>query len=86
MLVGDGATDAEAAGVVDVFVAYTGVVERASVLSVADAVIRSASLAPVLPLALGGEPPRVGKHRALFNRGVSLLDARDRSRLKYLNP
>jgi phosphoserine phosphatase len=80
MLVGDGATDAEAATVVDVFVAYTGVVERAAAVAAADVVIRSASLAPVLTLALGGRPPRAAEHRSLFERGAALLDARDRSR------
>jgi phosphoserine phosphatase len=80
MLVGDGATDAEAADGVDVFVAYAGVVERPEVVAAADAVIRSRSLAPVLPLALAGAEPRAAS-RALFDRGVSLLDARDRSRL-----
>lgn len=85
MLVGDGATDAEAAGVVDVFVAYGGVVERESVSASADAVIRSASLAPVLPLALGREMARTSEHRALFDRGVALLDAHTRSRLEFLN-
>jgi phosphoserine phosphatase len=81
MLVGDGATDAEAAWVADVFVAYAGVVERAGVVEAADVVIRSASLAPVLPLALAGELPRAAEHRALFDRGMSLLDARARGRL-----
>lgn len=85
MLVGDGATDAEAADVVDVFVAYTGVVERAGVLDAADAVIRSASLAPVLPLALAGSLPGASEHGALFDRGVALLDADARSRLEFLN-
>lgn len=85
MLVGDGATDAEAAGVVDLFVAYAGVTERAAVTDAADAVIRSASLAPVLPLALGGQAPRSDVHRRLFDKGVSLLDAHDRTRLKYPN-
>ena len=85
MLVGDGATDAEAADVVDVFVAYTGVAERAGVADSADVVIRSASLAPVLPLALAGKPPHVSEHRALFERGAALLDERERSRLEFLN-
>lgn len=80
MLVGDGATDAEAASVVDVFVAYAGVTERAAVVDIADAVIRSRSLAPVLPLALGGDQPRAA-NRVLFERGMSFLDASDRSRL-----
>lgn len=86
MLIGDGATDAEAADVVDVFVAYAGVAERPAVVEAADAVIRSSSLAPVLPLALGGEAPRNAAQRGLFDRGVSMLDARERSRLRYLNP
>ena len=80
MLVGDGATDLEAASAVDVFVAYTGVVARSAVAQGADAVIRSQSLAPVLPLALGGELPSTG-HAALFERGLSLLEPRERSRL-----
>lgn len=80
MLVGDGATDLEAAGAVDVFVAYAGVVERSAVVEGADAVIRSLSLAPVLPLALGGDRPMPG-HHALFERGLSLLESRERSRL-----
>jgi phosphoserine phosphatase len=86
MMVGDGATDLEAAAAADVFAAYAGVVARAAVVERADVVIRSASLAPVLALALGGEPPRATQHRALFERGMSLLDERDRSRLPYLNP
>lgn len=81
MLVGDGATDAEAAGVADVFVAYAGVAERAAAVDAADVVIRSASLAPVLPLALGGVLPCAAEHSALFARGMSLLDAHDRTRL-----
>jgi phosphoserine phosphatase len=81
MLVGDGATDAEAAGTADIFVAYAGVVERPAVMAAADAVIRAPSLAPVLPLALGGTAPRAAEHRALWERGLDLLDARDRRRL-----
>jgi phosphoserine phosphatase len=81
MLVGDGATDAEAAGTADIFVAYAGVVERPAVMAAADAVIRAPSLAPVLPLALGGTAPRAAEHRALWQRGLDLLDARDRRRL-----
>lgn len=85
MLVGDGATDAEAAHVVDVFVAYAGVAERAVATAAADVIIRSTSLAPVLPLALAGERPRAAEHRALYDRGLALLDVQDRSRLEYLN-
>ncbi|HEX6307386.1 MAG TPA: HAD-IB family phosphatase [Longimicrobiales bacterium] len=86
MMIGDGATDLEAAEAADVFVAYTGIAERAAVVERADVVIRSQSLAPVLPLATGGAPPRAAKHRPLFERGLALLDARDRGRLTHLNP
>jgi phosphoserine phosphatase len=74
MMVGDGATDLEARDVVDVFVAYAGVVERAAVVAGADVVIRSASLAPVVPLALGGEAPRDAASRPLFERGLQLIE------------
>jgi phosphoserine phosphatase len=73
MLVGDGATDVEARPAVDVFIAYAGVVARAGVIAGGDAVIRSASLAPVLPLALGGTPPRSPAALRLFNLGLGLL-------------
>jgi phosphoserine phosphatase len=73
MLVGDGATDVEAKPAVDVFVAYTGVASRPAVVAGGDAVIRSASLAPVLPLALGGIPPHGAAALHLFNRGLGLL-------------
>jgi phosphoserine phosphatase len=85
MMVGDGATDAEAADVADVFVAYAGVVEREAAVRAADVVVRSASLAPILPLALGGERPRSKDARALFERGVALLDPMYRERLPNLN-
>ncbi len=53
MLVGDGATDLAARPVIDAFVAFAGVVERPEVCAMADFVVRSPSLLPVLPLALG---------------------------------
>lgn len=85
MMVGDGATDLEARGVADIFVAYAGVVHRAAVVAAADVVVRSPSLAPVLPLALGGERPRSAAGRALFDRGVELLEPVYRAALPHLN-
>ena len=52
MLVGDGATDLAAAREVEMFIAFAGVVDRPAVTSVADAVVRERSLAPILALAL----------------------------------
>jgi phosphoserine phosphatase len=83
MMVGDGATDLEAADAADVFVAYAGVVDRPAVTAEADVVIRTASLAPVLPLALGGHPPRRAFNRALFEKGLELLEPEYRSYLPY---
>lgn len=74
VLVGDGATDLEAAGVVDTFIAYAGIVERPTVTGEADVVIRSRSLASVLTIALAGEPPSDPVHRATFERGRAVLD------------
>jgi phosphoserine phosphatase len=73
MLVGDGATDQEAQPAVDAFVAFAGVAYRPLVVKAADQVIRERSLAPVVPLALGMQPPKSAAARAVFDRGVSLL-------------
>ncbi|MFW5947425.1 MAG: HAD-IB family phosphatase, partial [Gemmatimonadota bacterium] len=73
MFVGDGATDLEAAGAVDLFVAFAGVVERPEVTVTAPVVIRTPSLAPVVPLALGSAPPDDAA-RAVHERGKALID------------
>jgi phosphoserine phosphatase len=52
LLIGDGVSDLVAAPEVDLFVGFTGVVERADVAAHADALITGDSLAPVLGLAL----------------------------------
>lgn len=52
MLVGDGASDLAAAHAVDVFVGFGGVVARPVVAANAPVFLRSASIAPVLLLAL----------------------------------
>lgn len=52
MLIGDGVSDLVAAPEVDLFVAFTGVVEREYVTSHADVLVTGDSLAPVLGLAL----------------------------------
>jgi phosphoserine phosphatase len=77
LLVGDGATDAEARPAVDAFAAYMGVAYRPTVAEAADIVLRDASLAPVLHLAAGER----GRSRlsesawaALLDRGAKLLD------------
>jgi len=73
MMVGDGATDLEARPVVDAFVAFAGVVERPTVVAAADVVIRARTLAPVLALALDGEPPRGAEALAVFEYGARIL-------------
>ena len=73
LMVGDGATDLEAQEAVDAFAAFAGVVYRAPVVAAADYLIRERSLAPVLPLALGGRRPTTAAAQAIFDRGARLL-------------
>lgn len=73
LMVGDGATDLEAQAAIDAFAAFAGVVYRAPVVAAADYVIRERSLAPVLPLALGGRRPTTAAAQAIFDRGAQLL-------------
>ena len=68
MLVGDGVTDLEARPPADAFVAFAGIVAREPVLAAADAIVRDRSLAPVLALALGDDPPRSAAARDLLRR------------------
>lgn len=81
MFVGDGVTDLETIDVADVFVAYAGVVERSAVTAAADVVVRSASLAPVFALALGGHPPTRTQSQPLYEKGIELLETLYRSYL-----
>jgi phosphoserine phosphatase len=75
-LVGDGATDLAARPAVDRFVAYGGVAAREAVLAAADAWVRSASLAPLLPLLAGTDAaPHGGRHAEVWARGSALLAA-----------
>lgn len=53
LMIGDGASDLATRGVVDLFVGFGGVVSREKVRNQSPAFIHSASLAPVLALALG---------------------------------
>lgn len=73
LLVGDGATDLEARHDVDLFVAYAGVVSRPAVVSAAPVVLRSRSLAPLLPLALGDRDPDHAAVHDVFRKGMTLI-------------
>ena len=75
-------TDLEAAPAVDLFVAYAGVVDRPAVSDAAPVVIRSASLAPVLPLVLDAADIASADDHDLYQKGVALLasDVTDRRR------
>jgi phosphoserine phosphatase len=73
MLVGDGATDLEAAPEADLFVAFAGIADRPAVTAAADVVIRTPSLAPVVALALGPTEPHHPAVSALAARGRELL-------------
>lgn len=77
MLVGDGATDLEAAPAADLFVAFAGIADRPAVTAAADVVVRALSLAPILALALGDAEPDDAAARALVSRGRALLQMPD---------
>jgi phosphoserine phosphatase len=72
MMVGDGSTDLEARPVVDLFVAFAGVVERAKVVEAADLVVRANSLAPLLPIALHVDELLRTPFYSVYQRGASL--------------
>ena len=73
MLVGDGATDRDAEAEVDLFVAYAGVIDRPAVTGPAPVVLRSRSLAPLLPLALGDDEPDHAAVRETLRKGKALV-------------
>jgi phosphoserine phosphatase len=73
LFVGDGATDLEARPEVDLFVAYAGVIARPEVLAAAPVVVRSSSLSPILPLALGPDRPDDEAAAAIYDRGKDLI-------------
>ena len=75
MMVGDGTTDLEARSVVDLFVAFAGVVERPSVVQAADVVVRSNSLAPLLPIALHVDELVRTPYHSVYERGAALSAA-----------
>ena len=75
LMVGDGASDLAARGVVDLFVGFGGVVARDKVRLEAEAFIHSISIAPILPLAAGpyGYTKVIGTpHQEVFERGIAL--------------
>lgn len=75
MLVGDGATDLEARGEVDLFVAFAGVIARPLVVEAAPVVLRTRSLAPIVALALGDTTPDHDAVRDVFRKGQALIAA-----------
>ncbi|NND03499.1 MAG: HAD-IB family phosphatase [Acidimicrobiia bacterium] len=80
MLVGDGASDMEAATSVDLFVGFGGVVHRNAVAEAAPIYITGDSLAPILPLAMGpGGGARLHGTAALetFEQGVAAIRTGD---------
>jgi len=77
MLVGDGASDAQAAGAVDMFVGFGGVTCRQRVAERALVYISASSLAPVLPIAAGpGGRERLSSSNAreTFDRGLEIIE------------
>ncbi len=76
LLVGDGASDMEAAAGVDLFVGFGGVVHRPTVAASAPIYITATTLSPVLPLAIGpGGATRLTSPTAVrtFEHGVDTI-------------
>lgn len=77
MLVGDGTSDLVARDTVDLFVGYTGVVEREAIVRSAPVLLASASMAPIIVLAGGGlaiERLEGGAHADLICKACRLID------------
>lgn len=77
VLIGDGASDLAASHTVDLFVGFTGVVEREPVKSGAPMRVTSRSLAPVLAIAAGFDLERrldSGPFRELAERCYGLIE------------
>ncbi len=72
MLIGDGGSDLEAGDEVDLFVGFGGVEYRERVAQQAPIYLRTRTLAPILPLALGqaGNTPRFAR---LWAEGLSCI-------------
>jgi len=75
VMVGDGSTDLEARPVVDLFVAFAGVVDRPRVVEAADIVVRANSLAPLLPIVLHVDELLRTPFHSVYQRGASLIAA-----------
>lgn len=73
MLVGDGLSDLEASGHVDLFVGFGGAVYRQRVAAGSPVYINTPHLAPILPLALG-KLADVTPWRRLFSAGVRMVE------------
>ena len=77
LLVGDGTSDLAARSAVDLFIGYTGIVERQRIVENAPVLLRSRSLAPVLILSAGMQLTRKLKaeaHQALVRKACKLID------------
>ena len=74
-MVGDGTTDLEARPVVDLFVAFAGVVERPNVVSAADAVVRANSSRRCFLSCCTADELLRTPHQSLYERGAALSAA-----------
>jgi hypothetical protein len=74
---GDGASDVEALGDVELFVGYGGVEKRGTVLEHAPVYLHSESLAPLLVMAAGMEGCckllKEGRYRGVVIKGLAML-------------
>ena len=77
LLIGDGTSDLAASTTVDLFVGFTGVVERALIVNKAPVIVKSKSLAPIVIIAAGPqieEKLRKTRYQALSKKAFELVD------------
>ncbi len=76
MMVGDGLSDLETTPDVDLFIGFGGVVRRQRIVEESPVYLHSASLSPVLPLALG-QLGNIPKYANLWADGLNRIYSRE---------
>ena len=75
LMVGDGASDAAAKSLVDLFVGYGGVVKRPAVEAKSDVFLQAATLSALLPIIGGRRGWKAvcgSQHEALYRKGITV--------------
>lgn len=85
LLIGDGLSDLLAGRAADLFVGYTGVVQRARVITEAPCLINSQSLAPLLALSMGPAGLRMLESTAHWRLAQKTIDLINTGAISFNN-